>query len=302
MENNIEYINKKRIELLNSEEYNAGKKIVQIKKMIKNFNFIQLIKRINRSLKIQKLSISNNEDYESIIMNNIDIKKKKIVVYSCITVNYDNVLEPLHISDNVDYILYTDDMEKSSKIWKKENINNIYDIKDMTLSEKNRYIKLNPFKLFKEKYDYAIYIDGNIQVVSDIRILINCINDNYGISMHKHRNRNDIYKEYKVCKLLNKGNKKNLDKQISIYKEKKFPKEYGMLECNVIAVDLSNIKAEKIVENWYNEFNNKKSGRDQISLPYVLWKNNINIKSIATMGSDVYKNPIFYINIHKSGD
>ena len=39
-----------------------------------------------------------------------------------------------------------------------------------------------------------------------------------------------------------------------------------------------------------NEFVESGSLRDQISLPYVLWKNNINIKQVSTLGNNVYQN------------
>lgn len=302
MYNEIEYINNLRIDIVNSEEYNNGRRIKLLCELLKGFHFIKIVKILIRYLKIKKLSYHNKKQYTSIKCNNVNYTNKRIVIYSCITGNYDKCLTPLFHADNIEYVLFTDNPNIKTDYWKIVDINNMKKLEKLSLAEKNRYIKMNPYSLFENKYDYAIYIDGNIQVVSEIRKLINCINDHYGISMHEHRNRNDIYNEYKVCKLLNKGNKEYLEKQIAHYKRKKFPKNYGMLEANVFAVDLKNQSAKVIMSDWYKEFENSKSGRDQISLPYILWHNHIEIKDIATMGSDVYRNPIFYINSHERGE
>lgn len=299
-DNEIEIINKERLELINSNEYNTGRRIIKIWKMIKKFQIIKLIYEIKKHKEINKMSSKNLKQYDMIRKNNINYEEKKIVVYTCITGNYDKVFDNYFWSDNVDYVLFSDSKELCNRDsnWKRIDISEIDKIKKMSLVEKNRYIKLHPYEFFQNKYDYAIYIDGNIQIVSDIRKLINGISDDYGIAMHRHRDRIDIYNEFKVCKILKKGNYINLKKQIKSYKEEGFPKNYGMLEANVIYIDLKNNTGSAIMESWWKEFFYRKSGRDQISLPYVLWKQQIETSKIATLGSNVYKNPIFFIDKH----
>ena len=119
--------------------------------------------------------------------------------------------------------------------------------------------------------------------------------------MHKHRNRDDIYAEYKVCKLLKKGNINQMKKQINCYKDNGFPKKYGMLEANVIVCNLKNNFGKKIMNEWWEEFKLRNSGRDQISLIFILWKNKIKVNEISNLGYDVYNNPIFWIYEHKNG-
>ena len=298
-ENNIEKINEKRIEIYNSNEYKIGSMIVKMKNLLKKLQILKLFKLIVRHNKIEKLSLQNTNEYGIIKKNNDNFLQKKIVVYTCITGNYDNIIEPLFISNNIDYIMFTDNKEKITSSWQIKNLCGYKELKKMNQIEKNRFIKMNPGFFFEKKYDYSIYIDGNIEVVSDIRKLINCVNYDYGIAMHKHRNRNDIYKEFEVCKLLRKGNIQQMSKQIVSYKKNGFPKNYGMLEANVIVVDLNNKKAKLIMKQWWDEFRKSKSERDQISLIYILWKNKISVNNIATLGSDVYKNSIFYIESHK---
>lgn len=295
MEKELEYLNQIRINMYNSKEYILGKKIYNLINIYANKK--NVLKKMFISKKINKNSVVYNDNFDIKINNNIDIKNKKIVVYTCITGNYDDYLEPLIFENNVDYVVFSDSLEiKNKKIEKRDIPDKLKNYSDI---DKNRYIKLNPFELFEEKYDYAIYIDGNIQLISSISEFINSLIEKIGISFHRHRNRNDIYKEFNVCKVLKKGNTKNMEEQILDYRKKGFPENYGMVEGNVFVVDLKNNNAKNIFKKWWSEYIKFNAGRDQISLPYVLWDENIRIEEVYNLGSDVYKNKKLYITEHK---
>lgn len=82
------------------------------------------------------------------------------------------------------------------------------------------------------------------------------------------------------------------------YLQQGFPKKFGMLEATIIVTDLKNPVAKKILDDWWKEFISTKSLRDQISLQYVVWKNNFRIDDIGVLGNNLYKNPKFRVNIH----
>ncbi len=280
-----------------SKEYISGMYIQQAKKNFKKFKFLKAFKSYINSLK---------KSYEQTIMycvrnnpticNDIDFQNKKIAVYTCVTGGYDNIQEPLFVSDNVDYILFTDNKTIKSDKWIVKDIPD--ELKDKYSGNlPNRYLKLHPFEYLSD-YDYALYIDGNVQVISDIHDILNSLNLEYGISLHMHSIRCDVYKEAKKCIKLKKGNKKKIRKQIKSYSKEEMPKNYGLLEATVILSEISNEKAKKIFNDWWNEYLTSESFRDQLSLPYVLWKNNIKIESIGTLGNSVYANEHFYITPH----
>jgi len=54
---------------------------------------------------------------------------------------------------------------------------------------------------------------------------------------------------------------------------------------------------KKLMEEWWKEFLTY-SKRDQISMPYVLYKNRISISEVGTLGNNVYENPSFRIVTH----
>lgn len=297
----IERINKRRIAVENSSDYNYGRRVAYLKGLLKHLKIVTAIKVIIRHFRVSRYSYISKKYYQ-IDHQNDAWQNKKVVVYTCVTGNYDKISDPLFSDNAVDYVLLSDnDKNNYTGSWKQLSVSN-YVNDQLTNSDKNRFIKMHPHELFCGQYDYAIYIDGNIQVVSDIRTMIDGIDKEYGLAMHLHRERNDIYDEYKVCKILKKGNPKMMRSQITRYKKDGLPRKYGMLEANVIVIDLHSDNAKMIMDEWWEEYRKSESKRDQIALPYVLWKEKIPIKKLANLGSNVYENSKFMINKHRVED
>lgn len=290
----IEKINSDYLEILNSKEYNFGKKIIGLK----NKNISCVFNSIKRNILLRNIKENKQEDnwtekeIESLMKMNS--KDNRIVVYSCITGNYDKSKRPNFNPKNTDYIMYTDNETLG---WNKKEIpENIRKLNNQTLI--NRYIKFHPHELFSKQYDYSIYVDGNITIISDISMLTNLVSSEYGFAFHRHYCRKCVYDEAKYCIALKKGNKKNIKKQIKQYKNNGFPKNYGLLEGNVIVNDLKSDTAKNVMEEIWKELNTSQTFRDQLVIPYVLWKNNIKTDNVSTLGRNVYKNPKIRVERH----
>lgn len=300
----LENINRDYKTLLTGKEYKLGKKIYGVIHGLKSLKFSELHKKIRRevgSRKTEKLfgkQVGNVNVDREIWNRDLHLynSEKRVVVYSCISGGYDNVIEPYY-NAGIDYVMFTDEDNVKSSIWKIRAIPpNAKSMSKGTML--NRYLKLHPYELFSGEYDYAIYIDGNVKVVSDIRIFCEKINPSVGISMHRHVLRDCIYEEATVCKILGKGSADKLDKQVLRYKQNGFPEHFGMLEGTVIVSDLNNTVGHDILEKWWNEFYMSESLRDQLSLPYVLWKNGYSIDQVGTLGNNVYDNTKLQITPH----
>ena len=87
--------------------------------------------------------------------------------------------------------------------------------------------------------------------------------------------------------------------EINKYREEGFPKAFGLYECNVIVCDLNNKNSETITTSWWDNFLNSESYRDQITLPYVVWKNGFEFDDIGSLGDNVYKNSKIRMEEHK---
>lgn len=297
----IEELNLENILLKKSKEYKLGQDIIKFKEMITKFKWITFFKKISNRSKIQKYNahgeLENSFECDKIQKDSIDTPK--IVVYTSIMGNYDTLQAPFLSFDNIDYVVFSDQLQTDKEGWNyKELPEQVKNIPNNIT--KNRYVKFHPHELFDKEYDYAIYIDGNIKVMSDLTDLVYAINPKSGLALHRHQFRNCIFKEIEVCKLLKKGNYEKLRQQVQKYKQEGFKEEFGLLECNVIVTDLKSTIAKNVLEEWWKEFICSESYRDQISLPYVLWKNGYEIQDIGNLGNNVYENPKIRILEHKN--
>lgn len=213
---------------------------------------------------------------------------KRIVVYTCVFGKYDSIIEPIVFPDNVDYYIITDlDVDPNSK-WKSVSITKYEkELEGLTNVEKNRWFKMHPDKVFAD-YEYSIYIDGNLLITTDPTEFVNKIGD-VGIAMYWHRYNNCIYKEAIYNNyLVKKAPKEEIDKHIEYLRSSGMPEEFGMTTCNVIARQHFNKNCQLIMDSWWHEFMNH-SKRDQLSFPYVVWKNGFKMEEIALLGNDVWE-------------
>lgn len=292
----IENIIKENKQLKISKEYRLGNSIYIFFEMLKKFDIKGIydkIKQKKRNKLKGDIKSKNNTNYHNYTGND------KIAVYTCITGKYDELLEPIYKDPKCEYYIFTDNKDIiSKKVIKRDIPDNVKKLNNSILE--NRYIKMHPYELFDSKeYRYSIYIDGNIQPITNISSFINQINQNIGISMHAHSIRNCIYEEAEILKKLKKGNLKNIDQQIEKYKNEEYPKQNGLAEANVIVSDLKNNNTINIFQEWWKEFLKSSSMRDQLSLPYVLWKNGYKIEDLTSLGKNVFDNPKIIIRKHK---
>lgn len=295
--NAMEIMREKQIKLLNSREYRIGIKISRAITDFKNHNFLAMFQREIGYKRIAKFNCCKEIPSDNFRYGKYPDLQKKFVVYTCITGGYDIIQEPLYIHPSIDYILYTDNQNCKSSVWQIRPIKDeVARLGDNILI--NRFYKFNPQNLF-DQYDYSLYLDGNIRVISDIRNMVNRLNNTLGLALHRHSSRNCIYKEAEVCRIEKKGNYDLILKQLEKYRREGFPENFGLYEANVILSDLKNSNANIVFSSWWKEFLNSKSFRDQISLPYIIWKCGYKFEDIGNLGINMHNNPKLEKVTHK---
>lgn len=192
----------------------------------------------------------------------------KGVIYSAITGNYDDVKEPKYISDKFDHILFTNNPEIKSKVWKVILVDNKEGVDDAKLSKR---IKIMGHEYLPE-YDYSIWIDGNVMIKGDLSEYIEKYRDREPVLCFNHHENNCIYREKETCVMLKKDDPEVMEKQVQRYRLEGFPECYGMTENGVMVRDIHNERVKKVMETWWSEVLNG-SKRDQISFGYACWKN-----------------------------
>lgn len=214
---------------------------------------------------------------------------RKKVIYTCITNNYDNVIDLTSYNDEYDYIVFTDNIYMdvpSHWIIKK--------IPDKLLKyssvKQQRYIKTHPHEVLSN-YETSIWIDGNVNILNDVSELIY---DKYDIEIPLHPHRICIYDEGKRCILLKKDSEEIITNQLTKYEEEGYPTKNGLVQSNIIIRKHNNKDCIKLMEDWWSEIE-KYSHRDQLSFNYALWKNKNSIK-IFYLDKNIYDSKFFHWN------
>lgn len=279
--------------LINSKPFKFAKSIEIVRKSIKEKNF-QLVKKylvnliMNRRADMKfRGKFSTNVDITEVEGANY-FSNDRIAIYTCVFGSYDKIADPIFVPDNCDFYIISDQLCRENKIWIKYDYSKFNDnIQNYSNVEKNRFFKMQPHLLFPN-YKYSIYLDGNIQPITDLTEFVNKIGT-YGIAAHKHSLRNCVYDEAEILSFLKKDTKENIEKHINFLKCENFPIQYGLVECNVIAREHNLEICKKVMDDWWHEFLFR-SKRDQLSFPYVLYKNNIKVNDICTLGNNVFQN------------
>ena len=221
---------------------------------------------------------------------------ERLVIYTVLFGNYDSLKEPLYVTPNCDYYILTNQEVSPDSIWKKYPIEKFDEyVKGFSNLEKARFFKIHPHLLFPE-YKYSMFIDANIQMVTDMRPVFAQLEKNF-IAIHNQPGRDCVYQEATEIIVIGKANKLEVMKQMKSYKRKGFPKHYGLFRTCVVVREHNNEQCKKLMELWWNEIN-KYTKRDQLSFTFSLWKLGLDKSAVSNLGYDPRTNPRFIENVH----
>lgn len=200
---------------------------------------------------------------------------KSICIYTVITNDYD--VPKKVVLNKIPHILFTDNPNINAPGWQ---IVEVEKTKDQRLQRKLKILGHPEL----DKYDVTVYVDGSMTLKPSFANIINAYRG--GMVIGKHPTRKCVYAEGIAVKELKKAPKELVDKQIYEYYINDFPANFGMWAAGVVIRDKS---LKEMNEIWYSKLK-EHSHRDQLSLPFALWKTGIKPKEI-----DMYK----YITISK---
>ncbi len=198
-----------------------------------------------------------------------------IYVYSCVTNGYDLLFPPAIQRRDVKFALFSD-LSQTFGAWRLLPLQ----IDLACPISSNRHHKFFPHRLFPNA-DYSIYIDGNIGIIGDISALIDeFIASNAAIGVFRHRDRKNVLEEVIAC--IDKGRFDDADMlsytgQIKFMLSDGMPDDQPLTDNAIIFRSHKHEKLTQAMDDWWAQFNTY-TKRDQISLPYVLWKNNVPTK------------------------
>ena len=241
---------------------------------------------INRYKKLSKFS--NKEEIEPISTTTIRIKNK-IVVYTCISGNYDLLKDIVKKEPDIDYICFTN-QDIISETWEIKKIPEYLESLEQTKIA--RCIKILPH-LFLPEYEISVWVDGNIQVLGNINKFINEKLTEY-FCIAKHPDRICTYQEAEAVINLKKENNDIVNKQIEKYREIGFPENNGMVQSGIMIRKHNSKECIDISNSWWSEVR-KWSKRDQLSFNYSIWNKDV---KIDIMNPSILSSEYFQIWTH----
>ena len=216
----------------------------------------------------------------------------KKVIYTAIFGDDHHLHTPI-ISEGYDYVCFTDSDKYKSDTWDVKKVTPLYSHNGLN----NRRYKVLPHRFFKN-YDFSIYVDGDLKITDDLGKLANNF-ITHPLSTLDHslcgikstgtlNTRNCIYDEANFIKWLGdnhpqkhyKDNIQTIFKQIERYQFEGYPERNGLARTSIIMRNHNNPQVVKVMEDWWLELKYW-SKRDQLSFPYVCWKNNFKYKYIS---------------------
>ena len=188
----------------------------------------------------------------------------KVAIYTYLFGKYDTIRKPDVIENDYDYYLFTDQdiaLYPYKVIKSRPTTNKIKTARYYKIFAGYEY-------LCSLGYDVIISHDANIHVVGHLHNIIDEMVTDFMVM--KHPNRSCIYDEYEACVMADKDDPLVMYNQIKRYAEAGYPEDGGLMATGVMLRKNSN-EAMGISSRWVGEVT-KESIRDQLSLPYILWK------------------------------
>ena len=255
---------------------------------MKILDWKQYIRTINiRSQYLKYLSVIGDKGKKS------PIDTSNMVIYTVVEGGYDTLKDPEIIEKNTDYICFTDDRNIKSGVW---DVKYIDPPVDKNFAKDIRKYKILSHRYFNN-YTVSVWIDATYRIKRDIREFISKYSRESAFLCFPHADRMCIYEECAEAISLMKASPVDLIKQCADYINDGFPALNGLYYGGILIRDPRDEKLSECMEQWWIQIN-KYSLRDQISLPYVLWKQKF-IPDICDLS--VYENPWFEYSVHNAG-
>lgn len=230
------------------------------------------------------------QKYESLhpdIQKRRESEIRELTVYTVIFGKYDSLREVCCSDNRIRYICFTDDETLRSDTWEIYHVDREFD---------DPILESRKYKMLPHLYintEYSLYVDATVLFKMSPLDFMNEYLVRGNILFVPHESRDCIYKEMATCILLDKDLPQRLVLQMDEYSKCNCPEHSGLFLGGVIGRRHYDNDVMKFDEEWWDHFK-QYSRRDQISLGYLIWKNNVEI-SLANI--NVCNNRWFDIRI-----
>lgn len=192
----------------------------------------------------------------------------KIAIYTSLCGDIDKLHEPKTYFRNADYFAFTD-IYWDLDTWQHRPIYKFSQDEKYTNRRNAKIYKILP-ELFIPGYDYYIYIDPSHEVIKDPEWIINEYMKGKVLGLFKHNERDCVYSEAMKLIEWKYDNSDLIYRWIDYLENEKYPSNNGLYELPAF-VKKNCVETMQLSLMWW-ELICKYSSRDQLSLPYCIWK------------------------------
>ena len=216
----------------------------------------------------------------------------KKVIYTSIFGSEYYLHDPEVDMEGWDFICFTDNPNYESNYWKVVLTPKIYDG-----ARDSKKPKILPHRYLKD-YDISVWVDGDVKITDDINQLVDkyLYDKDYAVFNHEFCGitttgnlnvRKCIYDEAKFIKWLGDNHPRKhykddlnvINNQVNRYREEGYPENNGQARNTILIRRHNNKDIIKTMEDWWTEVKYG-SKRDQLSFPYVSWRNKLDFNFI----------------------
>jgi O-antigen biosynthesis protein len=215
----------------------------------------------------------------------------RVAIYTAIFGGYDS-LRDQPACPGVDYVCFTDDPQLNSSQWTVRLAPSRYQHPRMSA----KWFKMLSHKALAD-FRYTIWIDGGIQLASNhfADAMLSAL-DGRGIALIRHPVRDNILEEAEFSVELPRYRDLPMLGQVAHYRSKGFKDDWGLYAGTIIVRDNA-IRRIRCLNRLWMKANLRWTYKDQLSLPYLLWKLDI---EPAVISCDLWHNDLFSMVPHLS--
>jgi hypothetical protein len=217
----------------------------------------------------------------------------RAAVYTCITAGYDWLLEPRFVAPELDHVCFTDGVFES-RVWQVRPLVR----QAATASRTARYHKLMSHEVLPE-YDVTLWLDATYRIDGDLSRLLAGWLEVASLALRKHPRRRPLclYEEARACLKAKRGDPKSILLQVESYRKQECPGQLGLYTTGILA-RRNTPEVRRFNEAWWAEVE-RFSDRDQISFPYVLWKQKLELNAVVPPDFTDGHYPFLYQRNHR---
>jgi len=228
----------------------------------------------------------------------------RTVLYACTNLAYDQIFTPVAMTPGVDFVLFADRRPRFVRGWQWRPYPP--ELAGLSPTMTNRFAKFFPHAIFPEA-EISIYVDANILILTDLTPLIaEFCASGADIGLFPHKQRFDIHEELAFLTKVGKVPVADVAKgeaQIAFYHADGLPDGHLFTENAIIfrrhcREGEDNHALEAAMDLWWQQMQIY-TRRDQLSLPYVLYKSDLKAK--LWDWNYTFENPYFNRYPHRRG-